>query len=124
MDNCDQKVVKSGNKLGKVEKVEESGEKLRKMGKSGKMFRKVVKSDEKWLTVGTIKWPNVGKSWERWEKVQFLLFLISKWPPAAILEVRFAAKTIGVFHYMLSMAMSNMKLIGEFMTQLEMPQTF
>ena len=48
----------------------------------------------------------------------------SKWPPAAILKVRFAPKTIGFFHYMLSMAMSYMKLIGEFMTQLETPQAF
>ena len=38
----------------------------------------------------------------------------SKWPP----------KTIGFFHYVLSMAMPNMKLIDEFMTQLEMPQAF
>ena len=36
----------------------------------------------------------------------------------------FAPKTIGFFHYVLSMAMPNMKLIGEFMTQLEMPQAF
>ena len=43
----------------------------------------------------------------------FLIFF-SKWPPAAILEVRFAPKTIGFFHYVLSMP--NMKLIGEFMT--------
>ena len=42
---------------------------------------------------------------------------------AAILEVRFA-KTIGFFHYVLSMAMPNMKLIGECMTQLETPQAF
>ena len=35
-----------------------------------------------------------------------------------------APKTIGFFHYVLSMAMPNMKLIGEFMTQLEMPQAF
>ena len=54
----------------------------------------------------------------------FFLFFFSKWPPAAILEVRFAPKTIGFFHYVLSMAMPNMKLIGEFMTQLEMPQAF
>ena len=51
-------------------------------------------------------------------------FFFSKWPPAAILEVRFAPKTIGFFHYVLSMAMPNMKMIGEFMTQLEMPQLF
>ena len=43
---------------------------------------------------------------------------------AAILEVRFAPKTIGFFQYVLSMTMPNMKLIGEFMTQLEMPQAF
>ena len=41
-----------------------------------------------------------------------------------ILEVRFAPKTIGFFHYVLLMAMLNMMLIGEFVTQLEMPQTF
>ena len=54
----------------------------------------------------------------------FFLNIFSKWPPAAILEVRFAPKTIGFFHYVLSMAMPNMKLIGEFVTQLEMPQAF
>ena len=48
----------------------------------------------------------------------------SKWPPAAIFEIPICAKTIGFFHYVLSMAMPNMKLIGEFMTQLEMPQAF
>ena len=70
----------------------------------------------------------------------------SKWPTTAILEVRFgpfwmtdryfrsihnfflevrfAPKPIGFFHYVLSMAMPNMKLIGEFMTELEMPQAF
>ena len=82
------------------------------------------------------------------------IFLISKWPPAAILEVGFGPfwitenhfrshflsfqinffclkfvskwppKTIGFFHYVSSMAMPNMKLIGEFLTQLEMPQAF
>ena len=54
----------------------------------------------------------------------FFDFFFPKWPPAAILEVRFAPKTIGFFHYALSMAMPNMKLIGEFVTQLEMPQAF
>ena len=54
----------------------------------------------------------------------FFEFFFSKWPPAAILEVRFAPKTIGFVHYVLSMAMPNMKLIGEFVTQLEMPQAF
>ena len=54
----------------------------------------------------------------------FFFNFVSKWPPAAILEVPFAPKTIGFFHYVLSMAMPNMKLIGEFVTQLEMPQAF
>ena len=54
----------------------------------------------------------------------FFWIFFSKWPPVAILEVRFAPKTIGFFHYVLSMAMPNMKLIGEFVTQLEMPQAF
>ena len=54
----------------------------------------------------------------------FFFFFFSKWPPAAILEVRFAPKTIGFFHYVLSMAKPNMKLIGEFVTQLEMSQAF
>ena len=60
------------------------------------------------------------------ESIRNFIFLIffSKWPPAAILEVQFAPKTIGFFHYVLSMAMPNMKLIGEFVTQLEMPQAF
>ena len=54
----------------------------------------------------------------------YFLIYFSKWPPADILEVRFAPKTIGFFHYVLSKAMPNMKLIGEFVTQLEMPQAF
>ena len=43
----------------------------------------------------------------------FFFNLFTKWPPAAILEVRFPQKTIGFFPYVLSMAMPNMKLIGE-----------
>ena len=39
-------------------------------------------------------------------------------------QVRFAPKTVGFFHYVLSMSMPNMKLIGEFVTQLQMPQAF
>ena len=39
-------------------------------------------------------------------------------------EVQFGPKTIGFFHYVLSMAMPNMKLIGEFVTQLERPQAY
>ena len=54
----------------------------------------------------------------------FFVWNIFQWPLAAILEVRFAPKIMGFFHYVLSMAMPNMKLIGEFMTQLEMPQAF
>ena len=40
------------------------------------------------------------------------------------MEVRFPPKTIGFFPYVLSMAMPNMKLIGEFLTELENPQAF
>ena len=54
----------------------------------------------------------------------FFWIFFSKCPPAAILEVRFAPNTIGFFHYVISMAMPNMKLIGEFITQLETPQAF
>ena len=57
-------------------------------------------------------------------QLSFFLNCFSKWLPAAILEVRFAPKTIGFFHYVLSMAMPNMQLIGEYMTQLETPQAF
>ena len=66
----------------------------------------------------------------KWLPIAFLAIsdqyttFFSKWPPAAILEVRYAPKTLGFFHYVLSMAMPNMKLIGEFMTQLETPQAF
>ena len=55
---------------------------------------------------------------------QYTTFSLNIFRNAAILEVRFAPKTIGFFHCVLSMAMPNMKLIGEFMTQLETPQTF
>ena len=48
----------------------------------------------------------------------FLVFeFFFKMPPAAILEVRFAPKTISFFHYVLSMAIRDA-------TQLEMPQVF
>ena len=47
----------------------------------------------------------------------FLIFF-SKWPPVVILEVRLKPKTIGFFPYVLSMAMPNMKLIGDFMTKI------
>ena len=78
------------------------------------------------------------------------LFSFTKWLPVAILDdwkslsiaflaisdqyanffvtcflkFRFAPKTIGFFHYVLSMAMPNIKLIGECMTQLETPLAF
>ena len=56
----------------------------------------------------------------------FFIFFIffSKWPPVAILEVRFSPKTIGFFPYVLSMDMPKIKLIGAFMTELENPQAF
>ena len=93
-----------------------------------------------WIFFQNGRWPPFWKSLLgqfRWPKItfdrisrhfrsirNFFLIFFSKWPPAAILEVRFAPKTIGFFHYVLSMAMPNMKLIGEFVTQLEMPQAF
>ena len=91
----------------------------------------MLKSGEKWGKVG-----KSGEKLKKWGKSLSIAFLaisdqyptffhfFSKWPPAAILEVRFAPKTIGFFHYVLSMAMPNMKLIREFVTQLEMPQAF
>ena len=54
----------------------------------------------------------------------FFINFFSKWRPGAILEVRFPPKIIGFFPYVLPMAMPNMKLIGEFMTELENPQAF
>ena len=54
----------------------------------------------------------------------FFFNLFTKWPPAAILKVRFPPKTIGFFPMWLSMAMPNMKLISAFMTELENPQAF
>ena len=80
-------------------------------------------------------------------------FIRTKWMPAAILDDRKSPSktflpisdqyatffveyflkmrpfwksdlTIGFFHYVLSMAMPNMKLIGEFMTRLETSQAF
>ena len=69
-----------------------------------------------------------GKFVKKWQPARyttlFLYLFFPKWPPAAILEVRFLPKTIRLCHYVLSMAMLNMKLIGQFMTQLETPQAF
>ena len=56
--------------------------------------------------------------------LEFFLEFFFKMATAAILEVRFAPKTIGFFHYVLSMAMPNMKLIGEFMTPLKSHKLF
>ena len=77
-----------------------------------------------WTILG---WPKItfGRISRHFRLIRnFFVNLFSRWPPTAILEVRFAPKTIGFCHYVLSMAMSNMKLIGEFMTQLETPQAF
>ena len=91
------------------------------------------------------KWGKLGERGEKWQKVGKSDFFFKIWmtknhfrlhfSPFQIntqffffefffLEVRFAPKTIGFFHYVLSMAMPNMKLIGEFVTELEMPQAF
>ena len=74
-------------------------------------------------------WMTKNRFWSHFSPFQintqyFFLDFFSIWPPAAILDVRFVPRTIGFFHYVLSMDMPNMKLIGEFMTQLEAPQAF
>ena len=52
----------------------------------------------------------------------FFFEFFSKWPP--FWKSDLLPKIIGFFQYVLSMAMPNMKLIGESMTQFEMPQAF
>ena len=70
-----------------------------------------------------LKWPlaailevRFGALWmtENHFRTHFSQFQIIFVKIAAILEARFAPKTIGFFHYVLSMAMPNMKLIGDF----------
>ena len=53
----------------------------------------------------------------------FFFEFFSKWPPAVILDVRFAPKTIGFFHYYQWLCQI-MKFICEFMTQLESHKLF
>ena len=71
--------------------------------------------------LGHFGWPKItfNRISRHFRSIHNFLFWIifSKWPPAAIWEVRFAPKTIGFFHYVLSVAMPNMKLIGEFVTR-------
>ena len=68
--------MKSGEKLEKVRgKVGKGGENCGKWGK-------VTKSWEKLGKVG-----KSGEKWGRWENVFFFKFW-TKWPPAAILDVR------------------------------------
>ena len=122
-----------GKSKEKLEKVAKSWKKWRKVGISGESWGKVAKSLK---GIFFAKWPPAAiLDNQKSLSIAFLaisdqyatfffLNIFSKWPPAAILEVRFAPKTIGFFHYVLSMAMPNMKLIGEFVTQLEMPQAF
>ena len=65
-----------------------------------------------------------------WPKITFdrisrhFRSILNFFTPFLKLEVRFAPKSIGFFHSVLSIAMPNMKLIGEFMTKLETPQAF
>ena len=137
------KVGKSGEKLGKVVKSWKKWRKVIISRKAGEKRGKVAKSWKKWIffckmAAGghfgspicailddrkslSIAFLTIS---DQYATLFFFLNFFSKWPPAAILEVRFAPKTIGFFHYVLSMAMPNMKLIGEFVTQLEMPQAF
>ena len=124
------KVVKSGEKWGKVGKSGKNGEKWWKVAKSGEKWRKVGKSWKSGICFA--KWPpaailNDQKSLSIAFLAisdQYATFFFWFKKKKAILEVWFTPKTIGFFHYVLSMAMPNMKLIGEFVTQLEMPQAF
>ena len=117
------KVGKTGEKLGKWRKVGINGESWGKEGKSGKKWQKVAKwrppailDDRKSLSIAFLAIS------DQYATLFFLIFFQNgRWRKS---EVRFAPKTIGFFHYMLSMAMPNMKLVGEFVTQLEMPQAF
>ena len=133
-----EKVGKSGKKWGKVGK---SGEKLGKVGKSGEIFRKMadrISRHFRSIRNFYLKWPPAailevpfGPFLDDRKSLSIAFLAISDQYTTfifldffSILEVRFAPKTIGFFHYVLSMAMPNMKLIGEFVTQLEMPQAF
>ena len=54
----------------------------------------------------------------------FFFYFVSKMAAGGHFGYPICAKTIGFFHYVLSMAMPNMKFIGELMTKLETPQAF
>ena len=145
-------MAKSGESWKKWRKVRISGESWGKVAKSWKVEFFFVKwpppgnlDDQRSLSIAFLaisdqyatfyffsKWPPAailevpfGPFWmtENHFRSHFSPFQINT-QLLAILEVRFVPKTIGFFHYMLSMAMPNMKLIGEFVTQLEMPQAF
>ena len=89
------KVANSGEKWQQVGKVMKSGKKWGKMGKSGEKWEKVGRSGESWK-----KW---GKSWNKWGKVG----------KSGHFGFRFLPKSIGTSLYSMSVATSNMKLIGE-----------
>ena len=85
------------------------------MGKSGKKWKKVgkvVKSGEKWE-----KWRKLAKSGENWRKVG----------KSGHFGFRFLPKSIGTSlttDYSMSVATSNMKLIGAFLIKLYSAQAF
>ena len=83
-----------------------SGEKWLKVGKSWEKWQKVGKSREKWE-----KWGKVEKSGERWEKWR-------KVGKSGHFGFRFLPKSIGTSLYSMSVATSNMKLIGAFLIKL------
>ena len=137
-----EKVWKSWKKWGKLgisgEKVGISDEKCGKVWKSWKKCGKVGISGEKWGKVAK-SWKNTqlfclnfffkmaaglhfgSPFWVILDdrKSLSIAFLAISDQYATfffefVSEVRFAPKTIGFFHYVLSMAIPNMKLIGEF----------
>ena len=57
-------------------------------------------------------------------QINMQLLFFSKWPPVAILDSDFLPKLIGSSLYSMSVATSNMKLIGAFLTKLYSAQTF
>ena len=101
--------------------------------KSCEKLLKVAKSPEKWQKVAKSwkKWGKVGKSGERWQRkslsIAFLaisgqyatFFCFQNGRPRSFWIPIFLPKSIGTSLYSMSVATSNMKLIGAFLIKLE-----
>ena len=83
-----------------------SGQKLEKNSEKWEKWGKVVKSGEKLGKVG-----KMGKSGEKWGKM-------AKSGKSGHFGFRFLPKSIGTSLYSMSVATSNMKLIGAFLIKL------